>query len=103
MHVPPGLVEWLTLGVICVGLIITLVRKYGNLETTVNDVKNEVKDKEHGLSAINTRMSDFKLHCAGVSTTLTLEVAALKKNTADNEKALAEVHRRIDKIKNEKT
>ena len=67
-------------------------RELGKFESTqvsiqneLTEIKNEIKNGEYGLVALNNKMGKFETHCAEVSTDLAVRVKSSEQSIEDIE------------------
>lgn len=90
--------EWIGIGLIAIGLIVSIVtngrsksEEYGALKRDVKNIKDnltedvkgintKLDDPIFGLNAIHMEMANFRTHCAEVSGRLAGKVEALEKS-----------------------
>ena len=74
----------------CLGLIATWIKngrsqseERGALKTDIENLQKEVEHPEHGLSSIKKAVDEQKLHCATISTGLTVRMEQVERQADD--------------------
>ena len=78
--------QWAVVEFLCVGMGTNWVRNsrqqdrnYGALNEKLKNVEEELKNRDHGLSALKQGINDMKTHCAQVSGGLSEKVKGQEK------------------------